>query len=359
MTFISRRAVFLTVILLLATLVLVYPPTRLLSLLIPGWTPPIWVILGLLGLPVSLRLLHERTRPRKPPWSRVVTAVVMTWLGICFMMLSILVPAELILLTGLVAPQTTGQMVLALVTGLSLYSIYNALQLHVRTVEIELDQTAHAAISGATLAQISDVHIGSRQPGLLAPIVARVNALKPDYTLITGDLIDMHGIDEEELSALGDLKSPSLFCIGNHERYVDLEDICRRLQNLGIQVLRNATVRKNDFQFIGIDDAESKQQVGNEISKLTAAPDAYRVLLYHRPDGAQQAADWGANLMLTGHTHRGQIFPFNFLVKRFFPLLYQSYQVDDMHLYVSPGTGTWGPVMRLGSKCEITLFKLL
>lgn len=358
MTLLSRRAAFLTAILLLATLVLVYPPTRLISLLVPGWSPSIWVILGLLGLPVSLRLLHERTSPTLAAWSRMVTAVVMTWLGICFMMLTILLPAEFILLTGLFAPQTIGQCVLALVTVLSLYSIFNALHLHVRTVEIKVDQTVHAAISGTALVQISDVHIGSRQPGLLAPIVAQVNALNPDYTLITGDLIDMQGIDEEQLAALGELKSPSLFCIGNHERYVDLEDICRRLQNLGIQVLRNATVRKNDFQFIGIDDAESKQQVGNEISKLKPAPDAYRVLLYHRPDGAQQAADWGANLMLTGHTHRGQIFPFNLLVKRFFPLLHQLYQIDDMHLYVSPGTGTWGPVMRLGSKCEITLFKL-
>ena len=116
---------------------------------------------------------------------------------------------------------------------------------------------------------------------------------------------------------------------------------------------------KNDLQFVGIDDAERKDQVRRELVNFTPAEDTFKVLLYHRPDGAQDAADWGADLMLTGHTHRGQIFPFNFLVKKVFPRLYQSYQVDNMLLYVSPGTGTWGPVMRLGSKCEITLFRLL
>ena len=322
------------------------------SLLLPGWAPTPWVVMVLLGLPISLRLLHERTQHA---WSRAVTAVVMTWLGICFILLSLLLPVELLLFSGFFPAQATGQTVAALTVGLSLYSIYNAMRLHVREVAID----AHESVRGMSLAQISDVHIGSRQPGFLAPIVARVNALNPDYTLITGDLIDMHGIDQHSLAPLGELNAPALFCIGNHERYVDTEDICTRLTNLGVEVLRNTSVRKNDIQFIGIDDAERRDQVGREITRFTAAEDTFRVLLYHRPDGASDAARWGVDLMLTGHTHRGQIFPFNLLVKRVFPQLHQMYTVDDMTLYVSPGTGTWGPVMRLGSKCEITLFRLL
>jgi predicted MPP superfamily phosphohydrolase len=352
MTYLSRRALFLLVVLSIAGLVLVYPPTRLLTLLIPGWRPEPWQLLALLGLPISIRLLHEQTHHA---WSRALTAVVMTWLGVCFVMLSILLPAELVLLGGFVHAQTVGQWVAVIVLAISLYSIYNAHRLHVRVVDLSAD----SALQGLKLAQVSDVHIGSRQPGFLTPIVAKVNALEPDYTLITGDLIDMHGIAQDSLAALGELNSPTLFCIGNHERYVDTEDICSRLASLGIEVLRNASVRKNEFQFIGIDDAERKDQVEREIEKFSPALDAYRVLLYHRPDGAQAASDWGAHLMLTGHTHRGQIFPFNFLVKRFFPQIYQRYEFGNMTLYVSPGTGTWGPVMRLGSKCEITLFRLL
>jgi len=352
MKYISRRAAFLIVVMAIAGLVLVYPPLRLASLLLPGWAPSVWLALALFALPFSLRLIHERAQHA---WSRAVTAVVMTWLGVCFVLFSLLVPTELVLLTGLLPSQTIGQTVAALALTLSVYSFINALRLHVRTVDI----SAPSSAQGKRLAQISDVHIGSRQPGFLRPIVARVNDLQPDYTLITGDLIDMHGIDEKSLAPLGELSSPTLFCIGNHERYVDLEAICERLRNLGIEVLRNASVVKNDLQFVGIDDAERKDQVGRELARFTPAEDTYKVLLYHRPDGAQDAADWGADLMLTGHTHRGQIFPFNFLVKKVFPRLYRMYEIDDMRLYVSPGTGTWGPVMRLGSKCEITLFRLL
>ena len=112
-------------------------------------------------------------------------------------------------------------------------------------------------------------------------------------------------------------------------------------------------------QFIGIDDAESKSQVATEITKLQPSLDKYRILLYHRPDRGEAAAAWGVDLMLTGHTHRGQLVPFNLLVKRVFPRLYRDYKIGDMTLYVSPGTGTWGPVMRLGSKCEITLIELM
>ena len=96
----------------------------------------------------------------------------------------------------------------------------------------------------------------------------------------------------------------------------------------------------------------------SQLSQLTPAPDQFRVLLYHRPDGAEDAARWGAHLMLCGHTHHGQIVPFNWLVKRVFPRIRGAYQVGEMLLYVSPGTGTWGPTLRLGSRSEIGIIEL-
>ncbi len=296
-------------------------------------------------------MLHEQTNHA---WSRAISATVMTWLGICFLLLCVLLPAELLQLSPL-AKTDIGIAVALLVTLLSVYAIYNAHRLHVHEIRIP----SIPATQGVRLVQISDVHIGSRQPGFLKPIVAKVNNLNPDYVVITGDLIDMHGITAESLAPLAELNAATLFCIGNHERYVDLDDICRRLVALDIDVLRNRTVQHGDIQFVGIDDAERKDQVGREIKTLQANAEAFRILLYHRPDGAEEAAAWGTHLMLTGHTHRGQIVPFNLLVKKVFPRLYRDYLVEGMHLYVSPGTGTWGPVMRLGSKCEITLIELL
>ncbi|XOV84103.1 MAG: metallophosphoesterase [bacterium] len=351
MTYFSRRTVFLLVVMAVAGLVLVYPPTRLISLLWPDWPVPFSLMAAFLALPMILRVLHEQTNHA---WSRAISAVVMTWLGICFVMLCLILLAEAILLLP-VPSKPVGQGVAVLVVLISAYGVFNAHRLHVHQIQVPAD----APVKGLRLAQISDVHIGSRQPDFLKPIVKRLNALEPDYVLITGDLIDMAAIDVDSLAPLADLKAPTLFCIGNHERYVDLEAICQRLSSLGIDVLRNRSVDHNGLQFIGIDDAESRTQVAREIKALSATPDAFRILLYHRPDGAEEAAAWGVHLMLTGHTHRGQIVPFNFLVQRVFPRLYRDYKVDGMCLYVSPGTGTWGPVMRLGSKCEITLIELL
>ena len=84
----------------------------------------------------------------------------------------------------------------------------------------------------------------------------------------------------------------------------------------------------------------------------------FTVLMYHRPDGAEDAARAGVDLMLCGHTHNGQIVPFNWIVRRHFPRIAGRYDVDGMVLYVSPGTGTWGPTMRLGSSNEITVFEV-
>ncbi|MFB3105280.1 MAG: metallophosphoesterase, partial [Pseudomonadales bacterium] len=186
-----------------------------------------------------------------------------------------------------------------------------------------------------------------------------VNQLSADYVFITGDLIDGRNISEQELSVLANLKAPTYFIIGNHERYVDLEAICTRLGNLGVLVLRNESHTLGDIQLVGIDDAEARTQVSAVLTTIEPLPDKFRILLYHRPDGVRDAAAWGAHLMLCGHTHSGQIFPVNYLVKRFFPQFRGTYQEKDLLLYISPGTGTWGPVLRLGSRSEISMIRLL
>lgn len=348
----TRRVIFYATIFLILSLISVYPPLRLVNLIAPNWPIPASLVISLLFVPLAIRMSLERVHT---PWSRACSATVLTWLGICFLTFCTLLPAELLLMLIELDRAWVGCSILVIVCTLSIYGIWNATQLSIRTVDLNAPQP----VRGISLVQISDVHIGSRQPGFLKPIVDKVNALNSDYILITGDLIDMRGISEQDLAPLANLNAPTLYCIGNHERYIDLADVCARLRRLGIKVLRNQSVDHDPIQFLGIDDAESKHQVADKLSALEPLADRYRVLLYHRPDGAEHAARWGVDFMLTGHTHRGQIVPFNLLVKRVFPRLYRDYQVEGMTLYVSPGTGTWGPVIRLGSKCEITLFRLL
>lgn len=205
--------------------------------------------------------------------------------------------------------------------------------------------------------QITDVHIGSRSSRFLEQIVFEINRVEPDFVCITGDFIDQTGVSEAELVSLRSITCPVYFSIGNHERYEDLDEILTRLERLGVIVLRSASVfHDTEVQVIGVDDMDDAGQVGRELGKLDVDTDRYVILLYHRPRGLEDAAAAGVDLMLSGHTHNGQIFPFNLIVRRVFEHIVGIYRHGSTTLYVSQGTGTWGPVLRFGTRAEITQF---
>jgi len=207
--------------------------------------------------------------------------------------------------------------------------------------------------------QITDVHIGSRSTAFLENVIGKVNGLAPDFLCITGDFIDAPGISEASLESLKSVDCPIYFCIGNHEKYEDLDEILVRLENLGVTVLRNDTTRfRDDLQVIGIDDLDDERQVERQLRYIEVDRSAFALLLYHRPRGLEAAADAGIDLMLSGHTHNGQIIPFNLVVGRVFDHIEGLHECGETKLYVSQGTGTWGPVMRVGTRSEITLFEV-
>jgi predicted MPP superfamily phosphohydrolase len=351
--FIRRYVAPVTVVSFFYFALLVYPVLRIWNLLLP---PP--------GTPELLLIMVGPLLPRMAAeWfpgviGRTLSALSLTWLGICFLAFTVVVCWEIVRLAIPLPLDTWGLILCAIVLLLAGYASFNAQRLVTTEVPITVSANSPMGVADKRLAQISDVHIGSRQPGFLTRVVSRTNALAPDCVLITGDLIDFRAISERELECLGTLEAPAFFIIGNHERYVDVEDICQRLRNLGIKVLRNESVVHDDFQIVGIDDADARDQVNRHLPAFEKRLDKYRILLYHRPDGAEAADDWGAQLMLCGHTHNGQIMPFNLLVRRIFPRILGRYRIGEMTLYVSPGTGTWGPVLRLGSRSEISIIHL-
>ena len=345
--------------------VLVYPVLRIWNLLSPEPPGTPALLLVMVG-PLLGRLAYEFFPGTLTRWLSMLT---LTWLGICFMAFGIVIGFELLRLVLPLEDTTWGALLLGATVTLGIYAIFNAQRLSVKSIPVQIDPGINVALSGAgalsgapgaamRIAQISDVHVGSRSGRFLRRVVRKVNNEQADIILITGDLIDFKDISITEIGALGELNAPAYFFIGNHERYVDTEAICERLRALGLFVLRNESIELGNLQLIGIDDAEAKSQVRSELAKIPPVSGKYRILLYHRPDGAHDAAQWGAHLMLCGHTHNGQIIPFNLLVKRIFPRICGLYEVDALKLYVSPGTGTWGPVLRLGSRCEISMIEL-
>jgi predicted MPP superfamily phosphohydrolase len=347
-----RYALRTTVVTALYFSILVYPVVRLISLLVPHWSPSTLELLLIIVGPIVGRVLYERI-PNAA--TRTLAATALTWLGLCFQLFTLMLVFEIVNLLLPLPPQASGAVILGLIIALGVGGFVNAQLLHVRRVQIP----APAAVAGLTLAQISDVHIGSRSPRLLKRIVARVNSLHCDYVLITGDLIDFAGISRVELAPLGQFAKPVYFAIGNHERYVDLAAIDERLRSLGVRVLRDAAALAGPFQFIGIDDVDNAAKIPAALGRIDISPHHYGVLLYHRPDGFEAAAAAGIPLMLAGHTHAGQLIPFNFIVKRVFARIRGLYELEGARLYVSPGTGTWGPVLRVGSRSEITLLEFV
>lgn len=228
------------------------------------------------------------------------------------------------------------------------------------------------AFDGLRVAQLSDLHIGDTQDGAwLRSVVDRTNALSPDVIVITGDLVD--GSVEAlrgEVASLADLRAPLgvYFITGNHEYYSGAEAWCAHIATLGLRVLRNERVelRRADaiIDLIGVDDYHSDRFPGGK-SDLAAAVEGRdttrtALLLAHQPIEIFNAAAHGIDLQLSGHTHGGQIWPFGLLVKLQQPYVagLHTHAQTKTQIYVSRGTGCWGPPMRLNAPAEITLLTL-
>ena len=225
----------------------------------------------------------------------------------------------------------------------------------IRRVEI----SSHKVTRTWRVVQLSDVHVGSRQAGYFGRVILRVQKLKPDFVVITGDLIDSSAVGIEALQPLTWLEVPVYFSIGNHERYADLGKVMDMSEKLGLNVLRQQSDVFGDFCITGIDDSEHPHQISEKLPDIRRNREKFNILLYHRPVGWESALKHEIDLMLSGHTHKGQIFPFNFVVRKYFKRAHGLHHERNRFLYVSPGTGTWGPLMRLGSFNEISVFSIV
>ena len=220
---------------------------------------------------------------------------------------------------------------------------------------------------GFNIVQISDLHLGQMMKGsTLEQIVDQVNSLKPDIVAITGDLADGSAVKLlQEASSLKKLKAAKgvFFVTGNHEYYNGVEEWTSVIEKMGIQILNNQNIKikKQDdyFYLAGVTDHEGKRfgkEHAADFSKALSGLEnnETKILLAHQPIAVKKASKYGTDLVLAGHTHGGQIWPFNYLVYLQQPYLKGFYDYNGTKLYVNQGTGCWGPPLRLGSENEIT-----
>lgn len=328
-----------------------YPLLRLHQLINPGQTLPLTLFYSLLFFPLISRILYETISHISMRW---LSAISRNYLGFAFMLLLFLLVFECINYWVPLESHRAAGTIIILALGMSIYAYFNAQHHSIKEIILTSPKLKRAV----KLVHLSDVHIGTRSRRFLAKVVQQVQKIQPDYVAITGDLIDLRALPIEKLSPFKQLTMPIYYSIGNHERYVDLNILLKKLSTLDFIILRDTAVEVEDIQFIGIDDASPKHTVERALQNISVNPSAYSILLYHRPVGFEDATNAGIDLMLSGHTHKGQITPFNYLTKLYFRRIAGLYQLGSSYLYVSPGTGTWGPSMRLGSRNEITVIHL-
>ncbi|MBG9389206.1 metallophosphoesterase [Caenimonas aquaedulcis] len=242
----------------------------------------------------------------------------------------------------------------------------------VKTVEIPVADLP-AAFHGFRIVQISDVHVGPTiRDRQVQGIVDAVNGLQADLVAITGDLVDGSVSDlTDHVAPLAQLASRegSFFVTGNHEYYSGVVPWLAELRRLGIRNLHNehVVIERGGSRLVlaGVTDFtgghfDESHRSDPHAALAGAPPDAaFKVLLAHQPRSAPAAASAGFDLQLSGHTHGGQFLPWNFLVRLQQPFTAGLHAVDELLVYVSRGTGYWGPPKRFGAPSEITLLKLV
>jgi len=243
-------------------------------------------------------------------------------------------------------------------------------RLVVNRVEIPLPNLP-PELDGFTIAQLSDLHLDlvhGRE--WLASVVEKTNALNPDLIAITGDLAEGSVARfAGEVEPLKGLSAPqgTYFVTGNHEYFHDLNGWLELLVEFGIRVLRNERVPigwgDDHFDLAGVDDHGGGRMApghGPDLEKALKDRDPNRVvvLLSHQPRIMEEASRHGVGLVLSGHTHGGQIWPFSYLVYLQQPYVRGLKELGRTKLYLSSGTGFWGPPMRLGTTAEIALITL-
>ena len=285
--------------------------------------------------------------------NKLVKAFVYYGMGIGFLAVMILSSMLFVkVLTGMDG-MIAGAGGLAILGSVTAYSIINANSVTIRKLTI-----VSAKISRATnFAFISDVHVGSNASRHLEKICQRLNTLEFDALLIGGDLFDSSDFKLEDIAALGALKTEIHFVTGNHEGYVKgFEGLLARFSELNINVLENAVAQVRGINLIGVSD-EQPVPVRAAAVKQMSREDAFNLVLVHQPSIWERTQS-KVDLMLCGHTHNGQIFPFNFLVRLQFRHVHGLFAEGGSTLYVSSGAGCWGPRMRLGSRNEIVMIEL-
>ena len=303
-------------------------------------------------------------------FASILERLAMDWLGVLFIAMTVLLAVDL--LTGfglwlrpyLVQVRVAGMLLAVLMI---LFAMVQGTRPPVVVRHEVVVPELPSELDGTTLVSLSDLHLGSQLgPDWLAERVLQVQALQPDIIVLLGDNFEGHGeFDPALLPVLSEFRAKfGVYAVtGNHEHFSDTITAIEFTEQVGVQWLRNRCLQiAPGLSLAGVDDLSMHWRNGNDGDMVTpvieGCDEGAKVLFSHSPLQVKQAAAAGADLMLSGHTHGGQIWPFGYLVQRVYPYLVGRYEIDGMSLIIGRGAGLWGPRMRLWHPAEIVVITL-
>jgi len=239
---------------------------------------------------------------------------------------------------------------------------------HTRTRVVKLDLSAGSdtlTSGNFTIVAASDIHLGNIiRKGRLIKWVELINSQKPDIILLAGDIFDhsYRAVEAQQMGReLARLNATyGVYAIpGNHDYYTGIEKALDYMERYRIKVLRDQAVTiGNSIIVIGRDDLTNKNRKQLETLMAGLNSNLPIVVLDHQPLSFDESVKNQVDLHLSGHTHNGQLFPFNRIVSRIYKLGYGYLKTGNTHIYVSSGMGLWGAPIRLGTQSEIVKIRL-
>lgn len=264
-----------------------------------------------------------------------------------------------------VSSATLAYILFALAFAYSTYGVWNAGYTRVKEITVTIPNLPDAW-RGKKIVQLSDVHLGLvHREAFMRDLVEKTNAANPEMVVITGDLFDgMDGKLDELVRPLDDIKAPrgTFFITGNHETYLGLDEAFNAIKKTPIKIMSDEVDDVNGLKLIGIHYPILGEDE-NVVTILDSLKSQYygkpNILLYHSPSHIAEIKARGVNLQLSGHTHKGQLFPFGYITKLIYKGYdYGLYEEGSYTLYTTTGAGTWGPMMRTGNSPEIVVVTL-
>ena len=252
--------------------------------------------------------------------------------------------------------------------GILTYGFINDMNPRLKEMEIYIDKSSN--LKNLKIVMASDIHIGPIiNYEKVNRLVERINELKPDLVLFPGDILD-EDVSLVKKQASGEpiknIKSKyGVFAIpGNHEYIGGIESASNYIESLGIKLLRDKFVLiDNSFYLIGRDDRSKNQFTGGkraDLSSIISEVDHQfpLIMMDHQPFGLNEAVFSGIDLQLSGHTHHGQLWPFNYITKKIYEVSWGYKVIEKTQFYVSSGYGSWGPPVRTGNYPELVVINI-